>query len=216
MLNNKSVRTISQMRGIERHGETGFTLVELLVTCAVIVILLSMGIPAVQTMTQNNRMATETNKWISTMLMARSEAVKRQYEVIICPSTNGTACSDFDGTETFLMVFVDDNDDGTNDSTDGNGGYDPGAGEQVLLAKEILSGNQVLGLSDEDVDSIGFTTNGMTKLFESGVGSIGAINFRFNDSRYTGSNAIGIKCVTLEISGRPSIVDVVSNNCPGF
>lgn len=55
---------------------SGFTLVELLVTLALVAILVTVGVPSFLTTIQNNRVTTQANNFVSAINLARSEAVK--------------------------------------------------------------------------------------------------------------------------------------------
>lgn len=68
----------------------GFTLIELMVTIAVLAILLAVAIPSYQTFVMNSRMASQTNDLITALSLARSEAVKRAANVTVCASSNST------------------------------------------------------------------------------------------------------------------------------
>jgi type IV fimbrial biogenesis protein FimT len=103
------------------HGKQhGFTLGELLITLAVAGISLSVAVPSFTTVVNNNRRATGINRFVTTMHIARSEAITRGARVRICPSSDGTSCAGVPWNKGWL-AFVDSNDDQTID-----------AGEQVL------------------------------------------------------------------------------------
>ncbi len=70
----------------------GFTLVELMVTLAVLVILISIAIPSFMNMIQNSRSAALANSIVIALNVARSEAVKRNALVNLCPSSDGATC----------------------------------------------------------------------------------------------------------------------------
>lgn len=71
----------------------GFTLIELMVTIAVLAILLAVAIPSYQTFVMNSRMASQTNDLITALSLARSEAVKRAANVTVCASSDGATCT---------------------------------------------------------------------------------------------------------------------------
>jgi type IV fimbrial biogenesis protein FimT len=85
-----------------KNGQQGFTLGELMMSLAVMGISLSLAVPGFQTVMNNNRRASAVNQMISTMHMARSEAVTRNVQVTICPSTNGTSCENTDWNKGWL------------------------------------------------------------------------------------------------------------------
>jgi type IV fimbrial biogenesis protein FimT len=61
----------------------GFTLVELMVTIAVAMVLLVLGLPSLRTMLQNNRVSSQANELFTSLNMARSEAIKQQRNVYL-------------------------------------------------------------------------------------------------------------------------------------
>lgn len=76
-----------------RISKRGFTLIELMVTVAVLAILVTVAIPNFQTFLMNSRMASQANDVITALNLARSEAVKRAANVTVCASSNGTSCT---------------------------------------------------------------------------------------------------------------------------
>ena len=68
----------------------GFTLWELLMTLLVAGILLGIGVPNVMEFQRNGAMTAAANDFVTGVLMARTEAVKRQAFVAICLSDNPT------------------------------------------------------------------------------------------------------------------------------
>ena len=85
-----------------KNGQRGFTLGELMISLAVLGIGLSLAVPGFQTVMNNNRRAGAVNQMIATMHMARSEAVTRNVQVTVCPSSNGTACEAVDWNKGWL------------------------------------------------------------------------------------------------------------------
>ncbi len=98
--------------------DAGFTLIELIITVTVAAVLLGLAVPSFQTMMQNNRLVSQANEFITTLNLARSEAVKRGTRVTVCASSGGTAC-DGGGTgiwTTGWIVFTDPNNVGVYDA----------------------------------------------------------------------------------------------------
>lgn len=103
--------------------QTGFTLVELMIVLALAAILLTVGVPSFSNMIQNNRIVTQTNGFVSSLHLARSEAVKRGIPVAICPTSDPTAtnptCVDTTDWSKGWLVFTDDSGTaGVYDNTD--------------------------------------------------------------------------------------------------
>jgi type IV fimbrial biogenesis protein FimT len=80
-------------RGRSGRANSGFTLIELMVTILVAAILLTVAVPAFQNFLQNDRQWTTANSLVMSLNAARSEAIKQDTAVSVCPTTNGTACS---------------------------------------------------------------------------------------------------------------------------
>ena len=70
----------------------GFTLVELMVTLAVLAIGAAIAYPSFQGVLRSNRVATATNDLIASLSLARSEAIRGSRDSGVCPSSDGTEC----------------------------------------------------------------------------------------------------------------------------
>ena len=90
----------------------GFTLIELMVTLAVVSILLTIAVPSYRELIQSNRMSTQANLLLSDLNAARSEAVKRRIPVTLCKSSTQSACATSGGYEQGWIIFTDHNRDG--------------------------------------------------------------------------------------------------------
>ncbi len=71
----------------------GFTLVELMVTVAVIGILAMIAVPSMTSLVSTSRVKGQSEEVTSLMQVARSEAIRRNQRVTACASAAGTTCS---------------------------------------------------------------------------------------------------------------------------
>lgn len=105
-----NVMTINKMK----KQYSGFTLIELIVTVSIVAILVSIAAPSFRTMLENNRASAATNEFVSALLLARSEALKRRNNVSICTSIDQNTCAG-NGVTDFTsgwIVFQDCNANG--------------------------------------------------------------------------------------------------------
>jgi len=90
-------------------GNSGFTLLELLVTISVAGILLAIAIPNFRTFIQNDTLSTQANNVVFALNFGRSEAVKRDANIYVCPSsgalTSGQATCDITNWAQGWMVY---------------------------------------------------------------------------------------------------------------
>ncbi len=121
----------------------GFTLIELIVTLAVVSILLLTGIPLLSQMTTSNRLVTQINSIAGSLAVARSESIKRGTSITLCGSTNGTTCNT-SSWELGWIVFSDANNNATLESTT----------DSMLKIVTPFSGGSTLRLSQSDSASI--------------------------------------------------------------
>lgn len=71
-------------------GARGFTLIELLATLVILALLLGAGVPAYESLIEDNRMVTNINELSAAIQFSRSEAIKRGVPVRMCISANAT------------------------------------------------------------------------------------------------------------------------------
>jgi type IV fimbrial biogenesis protein FimT len=88
------------------RGESGFTLVELLVGLGVLAIVATWAVPNFNHFMRDAARTSEVNQFIQTVYLARSEAIKRNGVVSVCPSHDGTACAAGGPWHQGWIVFV--------------------------------------------------------------------------------------------------------------
>lgn len=105
--------------------QAGFTLIELMVTVAVAIIVLAIGIPMYDSMLANNRAVAQSNMFVTAMNVAKSEAISQNLPVAICANASATnttesslACSTSGGSDwsNGWFVFQDIDRDGVRDT----------------------------------------------------------------------------------------------------
>ena len=90
----------------------GFTLVELLVALTIAALLLTISVPSMSRMLHSARLTDASNALLSSLQLARSEAIKRNDRVTVCKSADGLSCTFAGGWEQGWIVFHDANHDG--------------------------------------------------------------------------------------------------------
>lgn len=108
--------------------QSGFTLIELIMTIVIGGLIMTLGVPSFSSFMKNNTLTTQANDFVSTVNIARMEAIKRKSNVVICKSSTGTGCGASTlGWEDGWIAFVD---------TDGDKTVD--AGEDIISVKTAL------------------------------------------------------------------------------
>lgn len=81
------------VRGAGRSRAQGFTLIELLFTVAVVAVLAALATPSFTSMINSNRLTGQANEVVTSLQLARSEAIRRNASISLCRSTDGATCS---------------------------------------------------------------------------------------------------------------------------
>ena len=75
-----------------KNRQSGFTLVELVITVAIAIVLLGVGIPRFMSMVNINRVSSNTNDFVQALHLARSEA-SRSGAATVCTSNDQKTCT---------------------------------------------------------------------------------------------------------------------------
>jgi type IV fimbrial biogenesis protein FimT len=181
--------------------ERGFTLIELMVTIAVLAILLGIAAPSFRDMTASSDLRGISNELITTLAQARSEAIKRGGRVTVCMSADGTACTATGGWEQGWIMFADDSRSGSAANID--------TGETVLRTYPKASGDIVI---NGNMTYVSYGADGLSKLMSGGflAGTLQVC------SKATGiADSERARKLTINNAGRVLVSKpTVASNCP--
>jgi len=133
-------------RNASRGEQHGFTLMELMMTITVLGVLTALAVPSFTTMTNKNRLASESNELLSGIQCARMEAIRTNSKVTFCGAANSSVAADADcgtGVQPYWVVI----------------GNAAGGGQQQLRVFEVKEPLQV----STALTSISFSADGLAR-----------------------------------------------------
>ena len=140
------------MHDSPRHR--GFTLIELMVTLAVLAIVLSIATPDIQQFIRNSRMTTQTNDLVTLFNLARSQAIHEGHRAEVCISANQQSCSAGSWSDGWL-VWVDRND---------NNSLDADEVARVGAPISLHTATQALNSANTSFTTVAFQPTGFAQL----------------------------------------------------
>ena len=135
----------------------GFTLIELMVTIAILAILMAVAIPSFQGMIASTRLTSAKNDLLSSFARSRSEATKLGNRVTVCMSADGATCATTGGWEQGWITFIDATRSGSNASVD--------TGEVITAISPALSAGIVV---NGNLPYVSYSSDGQTKTMTGG------------------------------------------------
>lgn len=177
----------------------GFTMIELMVTISISVLLVTFGVPMMSNLIEGNTISGHVNNFVGSISLARSEALKRGVQVVVCRSDNPnddapTCAASGTGWQSGWIAFADRN---GNEQMD-----DPASSGDVLL--------RVQGAM---TDTGGIVRNvSSTKLIfrPTGLMISGLSTFTFNSRS---QNSARLRCVCIGSSGRTRLMNNLTETC---
>jgi len=109
------------------RNNNGFTIVELMVSIAIVAILTAVALPSLNSFTIRMKVDNEISELHRLLLTARNAAINSEQNVTICPLGVGNVCTGGNNWGDEISVFID---------TNSNAIYE--AGEELLKVKEAI------------------------------------------------------------------------------
>lgn len=196
----RQVNADSDLRFRRARGgyDHGFTLVELLVTLVVLAILLGLAVPSMVQLVATRRANGLTNELVTSINLARSEAIKRNDRVVLCKSPDASACVITGSWQQGWILFHDVNN---------NAQLDSAAGEVVLRRHNPDAAGITLTGNTPVANYLSMSASGMPKLisgaFQAGTFTI-CTSPAFDES---------VKQIVLSATGRPRIQNGSLSDC---
>lgn len=144
-------------------SQSGFSMIELMITIALLAILLSLAQPSFQSLLNGNRLTSISNELLATMQTARMESFRLGRQAVVCKSLNADTatptCSAAAGNWIGWIAFVDDGGGTAANAT--NGTFNAG---ETLLRVGTVSGTVVVtpSLAISATQRITFRSDGMS------------------------------------------------------
>ncbi|MDB5945665.1 MAG: methylation [Ramlibacter sp.] len=156
----------------------------MLITVAVAGVLLALSVPSFSRLLNSTRLTDASNALLSSMHLARSEAIKRNGRVTLCKSANGIACSSAGGWEQGWIVFHDANQDGERDSD-----------ETIIERMQPLANGLKITGNLRVGNYVSFLANGLSRLngggFQAGTVTLCTQSGAAGEGRQIVLNAVG-------------------------
>lgn len=162
----------------------GFTLIEMMVTLALLAILIVLVTPSFRGLLRDNHAAAQASILVGSLMLARSEAIKRNAPAVLCRSNTGTSCAGSEWEDGWL-VWADTDGDSTLDT------------DEILQVQQPLDGRFDLSAT---AAAITYRPDG----------SIAGAADAFELAAPGGDTEHG-RCIEIEVTGRPR---VTKGACP--
>ncbi|MEO8001073.1 MAG: GspH/FimT family pseudopilin [Arenimonas sp.] len=132
--------TSNSFSSITCRNARGFSLLELMITLTLLGIMIMLAVPGFEAISNVNRLSGTSNELLTSMQVARMEAIRRNARVVICRSANpesgaAATCNTGAGNWDGWIAFVDDG--GATPANARNGTRD--AGETVLRVAAVTA-----------------------------------------------------------------------------
>lgn len=185
------------------RAQSGFTLIEIFISVLVAAILLALAAPSFTEFTKNKRLTTQANEFVSSLALARSEALKRVSRVTVCRSSNGSTCATSGGWQQGYIVFNDKNNNGQPNPNTSN----PDINEPIFKVVSPLTNGMTLNGSSNVSAYISYVSSGQSKMLS---GAFQSGTLLLCDDRGAGDHA---KTISISVTGRVRVEPTAPGSC---
>lgn len=178
------------------NSQRGWTLIEAMISVSVVTILSSVALPSMRDLLDAACREALASEALSALRTARSEAIKRNDQVVLCKAATPQECTASGGWEQGWLAFHDAN---------GNARLDPG--EDVVLQRHALPPGWRLSGNTPLAQRVAYQSFGETRL---PTGAFQAGTFTLCKTSAEATTAVRI---VINSMGRPRVETVKVASC---
>jgi len=182
-------------KSIDAHAApraAGFTIIELMITILIASIMVALAAPGMKELMERNRVQTAADTLFTSLMLARSESLKRNQPVVMCKTTDQATCSASASVywEQGWLVYAD---------ADGDSAPDP---NEILRVVEPMRNGDTVRVSGAFTNSLSYRTDGSA----SGTGTFVLCNAE-GDTSFA-------REVDVSVTGRPRLNKTTADCTP--
>jgi type IV fimbrial biogenesis protein FimT len=194
---NRRIRECARRHRAGRARAAGMTFMELMVVMALAAVLLTVAVPSFTAVINTSRQATLANTFLTSLHLARSEAIKRNTRVALCKSADGASCAANGRWDQGWIVFHDADNDAQ-----------VGVGEELIRIYEALPGTFALSGNNPVVSYVSYAPTGASRL-TSGALQMGTVTLC-----RVAAGGEDARRIIISGTGRPRVEQANVASCP--
>lgn len=168
---------------------SGITLLELLIALLLMAVVLNLAVPGFRQLLDRNALQTAADRFFTSLMLTRSEALKRNQVAVICKSSDGASCATAGNWEQGWLVYVD---------VDADSAVDP---NEIVRVDDGLRNGRTLRIASGAFDNtVSYRTDGTA----SGTGTFVMCS--------ANQDLVSAREVEVNLTGRPRLT-VSTTDC---